>query len=305
MQTMQDKIKKLKKEKNAVILSHTYQPAEVQDCADYVGDSYGLSVQASKVTDADTIIFAGVRFMAETAYMLNPAKRVVMPVENAGCPMADMITPDELRACKNRNPDYLVMCYVNSTAEIKAMADVCCTSSNALSIAQQIPLERGIIFVPDKHLGSWVQEQTGHTMVLWDGFCPTHVRITPAMVGAARSLHPGAIILMHPEAPKASRALADAILSTGGMIDFVKKRPEREFIIATETGILHTLKQRAPDTMFYPVSESSVCPNMKKGSLESLLRALEGTGGIVVTVPEAVAAKAVQSLKKMLVMAGK
>jgi quinolinate synthase len=297
-----DEIIGLKRKKNAVILSHTYQPGEVQDVADFVGDSYGLSVEAKNARDADIIIFAGVRFMAETAAILNPGKKVIMPSPDAGCPMADMITPEELVACKETHPGYLTICYVNSTAEIKAMSDICCTSSNALKIVRQIPKEQGILFVPDKHLGSWIQEQTGHAMVLWDGFCPTHAHITPAMVREAKEKHPAAPVLMHPEAPATARALADAILSTGGMCTYVKEHPAPEFLIATETGILHTLKKQNPRISFYPVSDSVVCPNMKKGSLESIYRALEESGGERITVPEPVASRALLSLEKMLTM---
>ncbi len=302
MDDIRKEIARLKKEKNAVILCHTYQPGEIQDIADFVGDSYGLSVQATKVDTADIIIFAGVTFMAETAAMLSPQKKVIMPVPEAGCPMADMVTPEELQPFKDKHPDFLVMCYVNSTAAIKAMSDICCTSSNALKIAQQIPAERGIIFVPDRHLGSWVQEQTGHTMALWDGFCPTHVRITPELVHAAKKEHPSATVLMHPEAPKASRDLADAILSTAGICTYVKEHPPADYIIATETGIIHTLKTQNPESSFYPVSNEIICPNMKKGSLESLYQALDGISGVQVTVPEEIAEKAVGALEKMLEM---
>lgn len=294
-------IERLKQEKNAVILAHTYQTGEVQDIADFVGDSYGLSVQATE-TKADVIVFAGVRFMAETAAILSPQKRVVMPVEDAGCPMADMITPEELGEYKERYPDYLVLCYVNSTAEIKAMSDICCTSANALKIAKQIPEDKGIIFVPDKHLGGWVQEQTAHTMVLWEGFCPTHVYITPGIIQKVKAQHPSATVLIHPEAPKESRDLADEVLSTGGMCRYVKENAFKEYIIATEIGIVHTLQKQNPDKTFYIVDESIICPNMRKGSVEAVYKALEGTGGIEVTVPKNIADKALVALEKMFEM---
>lgn len=302
MDTLHNRIKILQKQKKAVILAHTYQPGDVQDVADYVGDSYGLSVEARAARNAEIIIFAGVRFMAETAAILCPDKKVILPVENAGCPMADMITPQELQEYKTRYPDYLVMCYVNTTAEIKALSDVCCTSSNALKIARQIPADKGILFVPDKHLGSWIQEQTGHRMVMWDGFCPTHARITPEMVIAEKRKHPRACILMHPEAPKASRVYADAILSTGGMCSFVKTDPHMEYIVATETGILHTLRKQAPQKTYYPLNDSIVCPNMKMGTLESIYNALDGTGGVEVTVEQSISKKARYALEKMLTM---
>lgn len=301
MSSISDRILSLKKQKNAVILAHTYQPAEIQDIADFVGDSYGLSVEAVKVK-ADTIIFCGVMFMAETAAILNPAKKVIIPEPKAGCPMAEMITPDELIAVKRQYPGHIVICYVNSTADIKALSDICCTSSNALKIVKQIPKEQGIIFVPDKHLGGYVQEKSGREMVLWDGFCPTHVRITPDMIASARALHPFAAVLIHPEAPKASRDRADHVFSTGGMCDFVKKDSGQEYIIATETGIIHTLEKQNPEKRFFPVSDIALCPNMKKITLEKVLASLEGNGGTVVAVPENVAEMAGKSLTRMLEM---
>jgi quinolinate synthase len=299
MQSISTAIQTLKRQTNAVILAHTYQPSDVQDIADYVGDSYGLSVEAVKVK-ADIIIFCGVMFMAETAAILNPAKKVIIPEPQAGCPMADMITADELVALKRQYPGHIVICYVNSTADIKALSDICCTSSNALTIVRQIPREKGIIFVPDKHLGGYVQERSGRTMVLWDGFCPTHVRITPDMITVARARHPGAAVLIHPEAPKASRDLADHVFSTGGMCDFVKKDYGQDYIIATETGIIHTLEKQNPAKRFFPVSDLALCPNMKKMTLEKVLAALDGTGGTVVRVPRAIAEKAGKSLARML-----
>jgi quinolinate synthase len=301
MPSILDSIQALKEQKNAVVLAHTYQPAEVQDIADYVGDSYGLSVEATRVK-ADRIIFCGVMFMAETAAILNPLKTVIIPEPKAGCPMAEMITPQELVAVKKQYPDHLVICYVNSTADIKALSDICCTSSNALKIVRQIPKEQGIIFVPDKHLGGYVREKSGHEMVLWDGFCPTHVRITPDMIAMARKAHPGAAVLIHPEAPKASRDGADHVFSTGGMCDFVKKDSGREYIIATETGIIHTLEKQNPGKRFYPVSDLALCPNMKKMTLEKVLAALDGSGGAVVSVPQDIADKARKSLTRMLEM---
>jgi quinolinate synthase len=294
-------IESLKRDKNAVILAHTYQPPEVQDVADYVGDSYGLSVEATK-TSAEIIVFCGVMFMAETAAILNPKKRVIIPSPTAGCPMAEMITAQELRDLKAKHPGYAVICYVNSTADVKAESDICCTSSNAEKIVRQLPMDQGIIFVPDKHLGGWVQEKTGHAMVLWDGFCPTHVRITPDIVRAAKALHPNALVLIHPEAPKVSRDLADGVFSTGGMCDFVAQNSSMEYVIATETGIIHTLEKRNPGKRFYPVSDIAVCPNMKKTSLQIVLGALEGTAGKVVVVPPEIAERAKKSLTRMLEM---
>lgn len=299
MSSTVEQIHKLKKEKNAVILAHTYQPGEVQDLADYVGDSYGLSVQASR-TEADVIVFCGVRFMAETAHILSPGRKVILPAPEAGCPMANMITPNDLEELKAKNPDHLVMCYVNSTSEIKALSDVCCTSSNAVKIARKLPCDKGIIFVPDRHLGTFVQEQTGRDMIFWDGFCPTHVRIQPAMIEQARKDHPDALILIHPEAPRADRELSDQVLSTGGMMKYVSESDAREFIIATEKGLIHTLEKRNPGKRFYPLTDQLLCPNMKLGSAGQVLRALEGTAGEVITLSEDVRSRAYASLEKML-----
>ena len=301
MSNLQQEIQTLKKSRNAVILAHTYQPSEVQDIADYVGDSYGLSVEASR-TNADLIIFCGVRFMAETASILNPARTVILAEPDAGCPMADMIEADELRKLKSQYPDHLVMCYVNSTAEIKAESDVCCTSSNAVKIAGKLPEERGIIFVPDKHLGSFVQEKTGREMVFWDGFCPIHQKINPDMINRARTDYPDAVLLIHPEAPAECRKLCDHVLSTGEMCSFVKTSDHNQYVIATEKGLLHTLKKQNPEKQFIALSDNLICPNMKKGSLLSVKKALEGSGGEVISVPADIAQRASFSLKNMLEM---
>ena len=303
MTDLRTEIEQLKKERDAVILAHTYQPGEVQDCADFVGDSYGLSLEATR-TDASLIVFCGVRFMAETAAILNPSRTVLLPEALAGCPMAGMISAPELEGLKKQYPDHAVMCYVNSTAEIKALADVCCTSSNALAIAKKLPPERGIIFVPDRHLGSWIEEQTGRTMILWDGFCPTHLRITPEMITASRREHPAAAVLIHPEAPRECRILADAVLSTGGMCTYVENSDKREFIIATETGLVHTLRKNTPGKSYYPVSDEVTCPNMKRGSLISVRNALAGTGGEKIVIDHEIAAKALRSLERMLALSG-
>jgi quinolinate synthase len=296
-------VARLKKEKNAVVLAHTYQPAEVQDAADFVGDSYGLSVEASKTT-AGTIIFCGVRFMAETAAILNPAKKVVLAEPGAGCPMADMITAPDLLALKRAYPSHIVICYVNSPADVKALSDICCTSSNAVDIARSLPSHHGIIFVPDKYLGDFVAEKLGQPLVLWNGFCPTHARIVPDMVARARQEHPEALVMIHPEAPRESRRLADEVLSTGGMCTYAKQSGKDEFVVATEIGILHTLQKQNPSKRFHPVSPIITCPNMRKGSLESVKKALEGTGGEEIKVPPDIAAAAERSLRKMLEMCG-
>lgn len=301
MGTIEDRIQELKKQRNAVILAHTYQPGEVQDIADFVGDSYGLSVEATR-TDADVIVFCGVLFMAETAAILNPQRKVILAEPTAGCPMADMIEADDLRELKKEHPGCTVMCYVNSPADVKALSDICCTSSNAVKIAAQLPTTAKILFVPDKYLGSYVAEQTGRELILWNGFCPTHARITPDMMRKAREAHPEARIMIHPEAPSESRVLADEVLSTGQMCSFVKKDRTEEYVVATERGLIHTLVRQNPEKKFYPVADSITCPNMRKGSLESVMKSLEGTGGLEVNVPDDIAARAKESLVKMLEM---
>jgi quinolinate synthase len=293
-----EKIQTLKKQRNAVILAHNYQPGEIQDIADFTGDSLGLSIQASE-TDADVIVFCGVLFMAETAAILSPDKTVLLPDKGAGCPMADMINAAQLQELKSQHPEALVVCYVNSTAEVKALSDYCCTSGNALELVQTLPQDRDIIFVPDKNLGGFIVERTGRLMILWPGYCSTHVRILPADVESARQEHPNAVVLAHPECSPEVRAISDELLSTGGMLKFAKTSDVDEFIIATEKGIIHSLKKQNPDKQFYPVTEKAVCPNMKKISLEKVFWALEDMQ-YQITVPEPVCAGARRSLDRML-----
>jgi quinolinate synthase len=296
-----EKLRAIKARGTAVILAHTYQPAEIQDVADFVGDSYALSVEATK-TPATTIVFCGVMFMAETAAILNPQKTVIIPEPRAGCPMAEMIAPADLVKLKQKHPGHAVICYVNSTAEIKALSDICCTSSNALSIVRRLPEGQGIIFIPDKYLGSYIRQKTGRDMVLWNGFCPTHAKIRPEMILAARRQHPKAVVMIHPEAPDESRQLADHVLSTGGMCDLAGSDPADEFIVATEKGILHTLATRNPAKRFYSLTEDVSCPNMKMTTLHLLLRTLEGRAGKKVVVDPAIAQKASLALTRMLEM---
>jgi quinolinate synthase len=293
-----DKIKQLKAERNAVILAHNYQSGEIQDIADFTGDSLGLSLEASK-TEADVIVFCGVLFMAETAAILSPQKTVLLPDKHAGCPMADMITAGQLETLKSQHPDALVVCYVNSPVEVKALSDYCCTSSNAVKLVNNLPKEKKIIFVPDQHLGKFVQERTGRDMILWPGFCPTHVRILAEDVQAARKAHPDAMVLSHPECGPEVRALADALLSTGQMLTFAGTSDKKEFIIATEQGILHSLKKRYPDKKFYPASDKAICPNMKKITLEKVLWSLQDMQYII-SVKQEIRDKACRSLDRML-----
>lgn len=295
---IRDRIQTLKKQRKAVILAHNYQPGDIQDIADYTGDSLGLSVQASR-TDAEVIIFCGVRFMAETAAILSPQKVVLLPELSAGCPMADMINAEQLAQLRQQHPDALVVCYVNSTAEVKALSDYCCTSGNALELVKRLPAGREIIFVPDRNLGSFIAEQTGRVMILWPGYCPTHARILPADVEAAKQSHPEAVTLAHPECRPDVRQICDELLSTGQMLKYVRQSPQSDFIIVTEEGILHSLRKQNPAKNFYPVSQKAVCPNMKKISLEKVVWSLEDMRHRI-TVDEPVRTQARKSLDRML-----
>jgi quinolinate synthase len=293
-----DKIQKLKAERNAVILAHNYQPGEIQDLADYAGDSLGLSIEAAN-TKADVIVFCGVKFMAETAAILSPQKTVLLPEIHAGCPMADMISAEELIKLKAEHPDALVVCYVNSTAEVKAESDYCCTSGNAVELVASLPADRKIIFVPDKNLGQFVADRTGRDLVLWPGYCPTHVLITAEGVVAAKEKHPGAIVMAHPECPRPVYDVVDELLSTGQMLKFARESEAKSFIIATEVGIVHTLKKQNPDKEFFPAAEKAVCPNMKKITLEKVAWALEDMK-YEITVDEKIASRAKASLDRMI-----
>jgi quinolinate synthase len=292
------KIEELKAERNAVILAHNYQPGEIQDIADFTGDSLALSVKAA-ATDADVIVFCGVKFMAETAAILSPGKTVLLPDKNAGCPMADMITGEQLRELKRKHPNALVVCYVNSSAQIKAESDYCCTSANAVEVVESLPKDRKIIFVPDQHLGRFVIEKTGREMVLWPGYCPTHAFITEDDIKKARETHPGAIVMAHPECNEPVKAVSDKLLSTGQMLKFAKQSAAKKFIVATETGIIHTLKKENPGKEFFPATTRAICPNMKRITLDKVLWSLEDMH-YKITVPADIAARAKQSLEKMV-----
>ena len=296
--TIIEEITSLKASRNAIILAHNYQPAEIQDLADFTGDSLELARKAATVAE-DVVVFCGVHFMAETAAILNPRKTVLLPTPDAGCPMADMITGAQLRELKAKHPGAKVLCYVNSTAEIKAESDCCVTSSNAVAVARSFPADQQIIFVPDQHLGSWTAEQLGRKFILWPGFCPTHARMTDHQIALAREKHPGAPVLVHPECPKGVRDAADQVLSTGGMCRYVLGRPEAAFIVGTETGILHRLQKENPDKQFFPLLESAVCPNMKKTTVEKVLWSLRENETIV-RVDEPIASRARKSIEAML-----
>ncbi len=291
-------IEKLKAERDAVILAHNYQPGEIQDLADFTGDSLGLSIQASE-TDADVIVFCGVRFMAETAAILSPEKTVLLPEKSAGCPMADMITAEQLRQLKQENPDALVVCYVNSSAEVKAESDYCCTSANAVEVVKSLPEDKRILFVPDQHLGQFVAERTGRKLVLWPGYCTTHVLITTDDIKAARAKYPDAVVMTHPECTEPVKDVSDELLSTGQMLKFAARSTAKRFIIATEIGIIHTLKKQNPETEFFPASDRAICPNMKKITLDKVIGSLQEMQ-YKITVPEEIRIKAKKSLDRMV-----
>ncbi len=298
MQRLLDEIHELKERRRAVILAHNYQPAEIQDLADFCGDSLGLSVQASQ-TDAETIVFCGVRFMAETAKILSPGKTVLLPERRATCPMADMITAEQLRGLKEKHPDALVVCYVNSTADVKGESDYCCTSANAVAVVESLPKDRPIIFVPDQHLGRFVEEQTGRSLILWPGYCATHILISEDDVRKEKQQYPDAVVMAHPECSEPVKNLADALLSTGQMIKFVKESPVQRFIVATEVGMIHPLQKARPDAEFIPASARGVCPNMKKITLEKVLAALTGMQ-FRIEVPEEIRTGAERALQRMV-----
>ena len=297
-EAMIQRIRQLRKERNAVILAHNYELGEIQDIADYCGDSLELSIKAAN-TDADVIVFCGVRFMAETAKILSPDKVVLLPAPHAGCDMADMVDAAGLRALKAQHPGALTVCYVNSTAEVKAECDLCVTSGNALEMMQMLPPDREVLFVPDRNLGSWCMAQTGREMTFWEGCCPVHQRMTRAMVERRRREYPNAKVLMHPEAPAEVVALADEALSTGGILRYVRESDEQEFIIATEIGIMHRLQQENPDKRLIPLTEQAICPHMKMIQLADLLRSLEENETEIV-IPEELRARAELPIRRML-----
>ena len=292
-----EKISALKKRRNAVILAHNYQLGEVQDIADFVGDSLDLSQRAAE-TDADVIVFCGVHFMAETASILCPDKVVLLPDRNAGCPMADMITAERLRAKKKEHPQAVVVCYINSPAEVKAESDVCCTSANAVKVVESLDA-REILFVPDQYLGHYVSTKTDKKMTLWPGFCPTHVRIKPEMIKELKREYPQARVAVNPECTPEVIALADEVLSTSGMCRYARRDEVREMIVGTEVGIIHRLRKENPGKRFIPISEQAICPNMKLITLEKVLWSLEDMDPEV-KVPEGIRLRAKAAVDKML-----
>ena len=298
--TLADRIQKLKEEKDAVILAHNYQIGEVQDIADFVGDSLQLSIEASKVRNS-IIVFCGVHFMAETAKILNPDKMVLLPDSNAGCPMADMITADQLRELKEKHPCPVIICYVNSTAEVKALSDICCTSSNAIKVVESVPDGKEIIFIPDKYLGSYVQEKTGRKMIFWNGYCPTHIRINAKQIIELKKKHLDSEAIVHPENTPEVIEVADRVESTGGMLKYMKDSGNKSFIVGTEIGIIHRLKKENPDKEFIPAFAKAICPNMKLTTLEKILWSLEEEE-TKIEVPEDIAARAKSAIDRMIAL---
>lgn len=300
---LKKKILKLKEERNAVIIAHNYQRDEVQEVADITGDSLALS-QAAVRTDADIIVFCGVHFMAETAAILNPDKIVLLPVAEAGCPMADMITPEKLRAKKAEYPDAAVVCYVNSSARVKAESDICCTSSNAVEIVKSLKKHKRIIFVPDRNLGNYIQSQLpDKEIILWKGFCPTHIRVQEEDIIEVRKEHPDAEFVAHPECEPEVLAMADHICSTGGMFKYVKSSKSKKFIIGTESGMLYRLRKENPDKEFFLATEHLICPSMKLTTLGWVAHSLEAMVNKI-EVHQDVKAKAKLALDRMLEVSG-
>jgi len=294
-----ERINDLRRKRRAVILAHNYQLPEVQDIADIVGDSLAMAREATPI-QADLILLCGVHFMAETAKLLNPDRPVLVPDPNAGCPMANMVDPRELAEAKRRHPDAVVVTYVNSSAAVKAMSDLCCTSANAVPVVRSIPRERPILFVPDQSLGEYVAQVTGRdNFILWPGFCPTHHRILAEHIEARRREHPRADVCVHPECTRDVRALADFIGSTGQILGHVRESRKKTFIIATELGICHGLQKQNPGKTIVPVTRLADCPNMKLNTLEKVLWSLEDLR-YEVTVPADVAGPARRAIERML-----
>ena len=296
-------IEKLKKEKNAIILAHYYQEPDIQDAADFIGDSLGLSQQAAK-TKADIIVFAGVHFMAETAKILSPQKKVLLPDLMAGCSLADSCPADKFSDFKKQHPDHLVITYVNCSAEIKALSDIICTSTNAQKIVETLPIEQKIIFAPDKNLGKYIEKQTGRKMVLWDGSCMVHEIFSLKKIIQLKELHPKAKFIAHPECETAVLELADYIGSTTGLLNFTKKDPSKEFIVATESGIIYQMQKASPDKTFIPAPPNNSCacndcPHMKLNTLEKLYTCLRDEKPEIV-MDSSLILKAEKPIRKML-----
>ena len=296
---MRQRIEELKKERNAVILAHNYQVPEVQDLADFSGDSLELAKKAAAIDEADVIVFCGVDFMAETAKILSPAKTVLLPVKEAGCPLAAMIDGDQLREMKAKHPGAKVVCYVNSTAEVKAESDVCCTSSNAVNVVNALDAEE-VIFVPDGNLASWVAKHTDKKIIPWRGHCITHHRVVAEDVRKVREAYPDAPIVVHPECRPEVAELADHVTSTSGILRYAREAEAKELIIGTEVGLLHRLKKENPDKTFYLLAQGMICPNMKKiTGIDLVLESLEKMQ-YEIDVPEEIRKRALAAVERMV-----
>jgi quinolinate synthase len=298
-----EKIRQLKKQKNAVILVHNYQLPEVQDIADYLGDSLDLSIKA-KETDADVIVFCGVHFMAETAYVLS-RKTVILPDITSGCPLANMITRDDVIKLRDKYPGVPIVGYINTSAEVKSEIDYCCTSANAVEVISKVPSDK-VIFVPDKYLGSFVKRKVKNKeVVLYDGYCPTHLKILDDDIKKLKRKYPDAKVVVHPECSLAVQDIADEVCGTGGMIKYVRSHPEvKTFIIGTEVGMCYRLKKLFPEQEFIPASEHAICPNMKKNTLEKVLFSLKD-GGPRIVLDSGIAERARRCLENMFGLMGR
>ena len=292
-----ERIQKLKKERNALIIVHNYQPGEVQDIGDFTGDSLELSQRAAE-TDAEVIVFCGVHFMAETACILGPDKIVLLPDTSSGCPMADMITAEQLRQKKQELPNATVVTYVNSSAEVKAESDFCCTSANGVKVVNNIDSEQ-ILFVPDQYLGDYVRRKTGRKMTLWPGYCPTHMKILPEDIIERKKKYPNAHVVVHPECKPEVIDLADEALSTSGILRYAGREDVKELIVGTEVGMLYRLKKENPGKTFIPASEEAICPDMKRITLEKVAQSLE-TMSPRIEVPEDIRIRAKTAVDRMM-----
>ncbi len=297
--SLQDRILALKKQRNAVILAHNYQLGEVQDIADFVGDSLELSQNAAR-TKAAVIVFCGVHFMAETAAIVCPDMTVLLPDIHAGCPMANMISAEQLRQKKQELPGVPVVCYINTSAEVKAESDICCTSANGIKVVQSLP-QSELLFVPDQYLGAYIAGKTGKKLHLWPGYCPTHARIRAEDILRLKREHPDAKAVVHPECRPEVIALADEVASTGGILRYARRPEAREIIVGTEVGIIHRLEKENPGKRFIPVSKRAVCPNMKRITLEKVLWCLEEMKPVI-KVPEPIRIRAKAAVDRMLAM---
>ena len=305
---LNEEINKLKKEKNAIILAHYYQEAEIQDIADYIGDSLGLSQKAAE-TEADIIVFAGVHFMAETAKMLSPDKKVLLPDLKAGCSLADSCPPPLFKKFKEKYPDHMVVSYINCTAELKTLTDICCTSSNAVHIIESIPKDRGIIFAPDRNLGAYLTKKTGRNLVLWNGTCMVHEIFSHEKITRLRMRHPEARFIAHPECEANLLDIADFIGSTTALLNYTQQSDHNEFIVATESGIIHQMEKASPDKTFIPAPPNNTCacnecPHMRRNTLEKLYLCMKYEQPEI-TLPEWVIEKGVKSIDRMLEISAK